>query len=69
MSVTVVPKEHTIFKCEVPRDDDERVSSQTPNGKPVEVQNFVFELHGSQFAQRPAQRSSRQIKLHIMPDI
>lgn len=51
-----VPKEHTIFRFEVPNKEAE--------GKPM-----VFEIHGSQFETRAPERANKKFKLHIDPDL
>lgn len=51
-----VPKEHTVFRFEVPSKEEE--------GKPM-----VFEIHGSQFESRAPDRANRKFKMHIDPDL
>ncbi|KAI5199713.1 hypothetical protein AUEXF2481DRAFT_6937 [Aureobasidium subglaciale EXF-2481] len=61
-----IPKEHTIFRFEVPfaEQDDDGDSQMAEPRKP-----FIFELHGSQFENRPADRANRKFKQHIDPDL
>jgi len=64
--VKTVPKEHTIFKFELPIDgeqasrDDEAFETRRA---------LVFELHGSQFENRAPDRANKKFKLHIDPDL
>lgn len=49
-----VPKEHTVFRFEVPADE-----------KPP----MVFDIHGSQFESRAPDRANKKFKMHIDPDL
>lgn len=53
----VIPKEHTVFRFEIPR----------PGGE--EGKDLVFELHGNQFIYRAADRANRKFKAHFLPDL
>lgn len=57
-----VPKEHTIFRFEVPLEKKE--GSDEQRKKPL-----VFEIHGSQFESRAADRANKRFKTHIDPDL
>jgi ribonuclease P protein subunit POP4 len=61
-----VPKEYTVFRFEVPfaEQDDDGDSQMVEPRKP-----FIFELHGSQFENRPADRANRKFKQHIDPNL
>ncbi|THW62496.1 RNase P/MRP, p29 subunit [Aureobasidium pullulans] len=61
-----VPKEYTVFRFEVPfiEEDNDGDSQMTESQKP-----FIFELHGSQFQKRAADRAARKFKQHIDPDL
>ncbi|KAG2165117.1 hypothetical protein VTO58DRAFT_108128 [Aureobasidium pullulans] len=61
-----VPKEYTVFRFEVPfvEEDNDGDSQMTEPQKP-----FIFELHGSQFQNRAADRAARKFKQHIDPDL
>ncbi|KAI4761087.1 RNase P/MRP, p29 subunit [Aureobasidium sp. EXF-3400] len=61
-----VPKEFTVFRFEVPfaEQDDDGDSQMVEPRKP-----FIFELHGSQFENRPADRANRKFKQHIDPNL
>jgi RNase P/RNase MRP subunit p29 len=58
--VLVVPKEFTIFKLEI------ALGTSEPDSK---APTLVLELHGSQLAKRPAERSAKSLKLHIPLDL
>jgi ribonuclease P protein subunit POP4 len=58
-----VPKEHTMFRFEVPR----AVRKEAEEGQ--EEKNFVFELHGDQFQYRSADRAMKKFKAHFLPDL
>ncbi|THW05873.1 RNase P/MRP, p29 subunit [Aureobasidium pullulans] len=61
-----VPKEYTIFRFEVPfvEEDNDGDTQMADPQKP-----FIFELHGSQFQNRAADRAARKFKQHIDPDL
>lgn len=54
--VKKVPKEHTMFRFEVPSKEAERKA-------------MLFEIHGSQFESRAPDRANRKFKTHIDPDL
>ncbi|EME80186.1 uncharacterized protein MYCFIDRAFT_211990 [Pseudocercospora fijiensis CIRAD86] len=54
-----VPKEHTIFKFQVPLEEGD-VSGKQP---------LVFEIHGDQFRSRAPDRAAKKFKPHINPDL
>lgn len=60
-----VPKEHTIFRFTVPfpklLDATESESQQEPQESPG-PKPLVFELHGSQFENRPVDRANKKFK-------
>lgn len=55
-----VPKEHTIFRFQLPL-----VEKQAEDGP----RPLVFELHGSQFENRAPDRANRKFKQHFSPDL
>jgi hypothetical protein len=57
-----VPKEHTVFRIEIPVNEADEVAL----GDSVPA-NLVFELLGSQFLTRPAERGVKKLKFHL-PD-
>lgn len=60
-----MPKEHTVFRFEVPLAEKKGKEEQmSPPLKPL-----VFELHGSQFENRAPDRANKKFKLHIPPDL
>ena len=65
-TLLAVPKEYTVFRFEVPfiEEDNDGDSQMTEPQKP-----FIFELHGSQFQNRAADRAARKFKQHIDPDL
>ncbi|KAH0338020.1 ribonuclease p complex subunit, partial [Aureobasidium melanogenum] len=61
-----VPKEYTVFRFEIPFAEED---SDGDNNMAEPRKLFVFELHGSQFENRPADRANRKFKQHIDPDL
>ncbi|KAF2240133.1 putative ribonuclease P complex subunit Pop4 [Viridothelium virens] len=61
----ILPKEHTIFRFEVPlpsvTTSDGQESTQSPP--------LVFELHGSQFETSAPGRAMKKFKIHVDPDL
>jgi len=53
--VKKIPKEHTVFKTEIPLLDGEK--------------SLSLELYGDQLISRSADRSKKQVKMHIPPDL
>jgi ribonuclease P protein subunit POP4 len=60
--VKAVPKEHTVFRFEVPF--EENVKDAEGQKKPL-----VFEIHGSQFQSRAPDRANKKFRLHLDPDL
>lgn len=60
--IKTLPKEHSIFRFEIPVYREEETGSG-PGKKPV-----VFELHGSQFETRPSDRANKKFKQHVDAD-
>ncbi|KAA8652460.1 hypothetical protein EYZ11_005091 [Aspergillus tanneri] len=56
--VKTIPKEQTIFRFTVPLPS----SSVSEKNDPAEKKEFVFELHGSQFLNRPVDRANKKFK-------
>jgi ribonuclease P protein subunit POP4 len=68
----IVPKEHTVFRFEVPppRSVDEGGSEGQKEGVDQAVKkNLVFELHGDQFRYRAVDRANKKFKTHFLPDL
>ncbi|OAX83321.1 hypothetical protein ACJ72_02321 [Emergomyces africanus] len=51
-----IPKEHTIFRFQIPLPTIDRTDLKT------DEKNLIFELHGSQFENRPVDRANRKFK-------
>jgi ribonuclease P protein subunit POP4 len=83
--VVVVPKEHTVFRFEVPIVDvplEKEDESKLGEGKVSEEEDtdmigpkkdqlrpLVFELQGSNFETRATDRATRKFVLHLPPDL
>lgn len=76
--LVVVPKEHTIFRFEVPPPPSTKVGEQQKDLVIAETvkdeetrpaRNLVFELHGSQFLHRAADRANKKFKPHHLQDL
>lgn len=70
----MLPKEHSIFRIEIPiaGHEAEMVAPSTNpvvNGKVVDKKNLVFEIHGEQFQNRAPDRAKKQFKQHYNPDL
>jgi ribonuclease P protein subunit POP4 len=59
----VIPKEHTIFRIEIPVTDNDTESEDAKS-----LSNLVFEIVGDQFIQRPAERATKKFKFHLPKD-
>lgn len=60
-----VPKEHTIFRFEVPFGQEENeIDDGVVMRKPL-----GFEIHGSQFESRAPDRANKKFKPHVDPDL
>lgn len=57
--VKTVPKEHTVFRFEVPFEKREGEEERRP---------LVFEILGGQFEQRAADRANKKFRMHLDPD-
>ncbi|RMX95989.1 hypothetical protein D0868_11427 [Hortaea werneckii] len=72
----VLPKEHTVFRFEVPFEDD-RVEEKTGEDdaavkKKEEEEKrkpLVFEIQGGQFENRAPDRSNKKFRAHFDPDL
>lgn len=68
----VIPKEHTIFRFEVPLEEQKASANDGTGSGQVQKANpkpLVFELHGANFEQRPTDRATRKFVLHLPPDL
>ncbi|EEP75814.1 conserved hypothetical protein [Uncinocarpus reesii 1704] len=59
--LVAIPKEHTVFRFEIPIPALPSTDNDQPP-KPDSPKNLTFELHGSQFENRPADRANRKFK-------
>ncbi|KAJ5599702.1 hypothetical protein N7450_000769 [Penicillium hetheringtonii] len=64
--VKTIPKEHTVFRFTVPLPMSEESAAGKEDSQGTEVSNtpkpLVFELHGSQFENRPVDRANKKFK-------
>lgn len=63
-----LPKEHTVFRFEVPRQPLEQLEAIQPS-QGQEDKSLVFELHGEQFQHRAVDRANKKFKPHFLPDL
>lgn len=66
--VKVLPKEHTVFRFEVPQPGVEDGGDAEGEGA-EKKKNLVFELHGDQFQHRAVDRANKKFKPHHLPDL
>ncbi len=70
-ALKMVPKEHTVFRFEVPspgkHEGGVNIEAEGPNEKTKK--SLVFELHGEQFQYRSADRANKKFKAHFLPDL
>jgi ribonuclease P protein subunit POP4 len=65
-----VPKEHTVFRFEIPLDEetadhgDVGGKDDTERSKPL-----VFEIHGHAFETRAPERATKRVVLHLPKDL
>jgi ribonuclease P protein subunit POP4 len=62
-SLKTVPKEHTVFRFEVPFAEVDQQEKNTAK-KPL-----VFDIYGSQFEHRAPDRANKKFKLHVDPHL
>lgn len=62
----VIPKEHSIFEIQVPPKPPPYPAAAETVG---EVRNLVFEIHGSNFMYRAADRGSKKFKAKSTADV
>jgi ribonuclease P protein subunit POP4 len=58
---TDIPKEHTVFRFTVPLPKAEGTEERNESGAD-QLRPLVFELHGSQFENRPVDRANKKFK-------
>lgn len=60
-----IPKEHTVFRFTIPSKPVQPLAEETgdnDNSEGEKPKDFVFELHGSQFENRPVDRANKKFK-------
>jgi ribonuclease P protein subunit POP4 len=74
--VKVVPKEHTVFRFEVPLPSSSGASGKSGEeggkgevGASANEKNLVFELYGDQFQYRATDRANKKFKSHFLLDL
>ncbi|RMZ12093.1 hypothetical protein D0862_02779 [Hortaea werneckii] len=72
--VKVLPKEHTVFRFEVPFEDDGEEQEMKGEGdgavRKVEKRKpLVFEIQGGQFENRAPDRANKKFRAHFDPDL
>ncbi|KAI9882335.1 MAG: tRNA-splicing endonuclease subunit [Watsoniomyces obsoletus] len=67
--VKLVPKEHCIFRFEVPPPPGASVGLEEDGETKAPPRNMVFELHGSQFENRAPERANKKFKQKNLPDL
>ncbi len=67
--VKIVPKEGTMFRVEVPPEDEKKPQDAAADETSVPPQPFVFEVLGDQFLYRSADRANKKFKAHFLPNI
>ena len=70
----VIPKRHTVFRFEIPqpeaKDDEADMAAEDPNiDHQSQPRVLEFELHGSLFEHRPAERATKKFKPRNLPDL
>ncbi|KAI5295362.1 hypothetical protein KEM55_006219 [Ascosphaera atra] len=68
-AVKTIPKEHTVFRFEVPLPESEgQTDEASSEGAAADKKSLVFELHGSQFENRPVDRANKKFKWRNIDD-
>ncbi|KAJ5313569.1 RNA polymerase Rpb8 [Penicillium atrosanguineum] len=60
--VKTIPKEHSIFRFTVPFPKSAKLTDGEQQGKTEDPKPLEFELHGSQFENRPVDRANKKFK-------
>lgn len=70
-ALKTIPKEHTVFKFEIPQPGSPNVKDGEGSKEEGEQgrKNLVFELHGDQFQYRSTDRANRKFKSHFLTDL
>lgn len=68
-----IPKKHTVFRFEIPqptfKGGTEASTEEPKHEGTLQPRNLDFELHGSQFEHRPADRATKKMKQRNMTDL
>lgn len=67
--IKTVPKEHTVFRFEVPVPGAQGDGETGTAGEAARSRPLVFEIYGSQFETRAPDRANKKFKMHIDPDL
>lgn len=67
--IKILPKEHSVFRFEVPLSDVVDDGGMAQAQKTDNKHSLVFELHGEQFKNRAVDRANKKFKVHIPPDL
>lgn len=65
--IKVVPKEHTVFRFEIPLVKSDQDGGRNSDGETVKP--FVFEIMGSQFENRAPERANRKFRARWDPNL
>ncbi|EED22980.1 ribonuclease P complex subunit Pop4, putative [Talaromyces stipitatus ATCC 10500] len=60
--VKTIPKEHTVFRFAIPAASVESKTDDEDKPQEEKPKDLVFELHGSQFENRPVDRANKKFK-------
>ncbi|KAI6856710.1 RNase P/MRP, p29 subunit [Hortaea werneckii] len=72
--VKVLPKEHSVFRFEVPLEDDgeqeeDKKGEGDGTGKEERKKPLVFEIQGGQFENRAPDRANKKFRAHYDPEL
>lgn len=68
--IKTLPKEHSIFKFEVPLVDEGNNQKNDVAASSIQSpQVLIFEIHGEQFKNRAIDRANKKFKIHLPPDL
>ncbi|KAI4130838.1 MAG: hypothetical protein LQ338_001515 [Usnochroma carphineum] len=73
-SIVVIPKNHTIFRFQIPQPDMVLGSSDAERNKDISDEDMgadalAFEIHGSSFEHRAVDRATKKFKQRNMPEL
>ncbi|KAI7505701.1 RNase P/MRP, p29 subunit [Hortaea werneckii] len=67
--VKVLPKEHSVFRFEVPLDDDGEQGEGDGVAKEQKRKPLIFEIQGGQFENRAPDRANKKFRAHYDPEL